>query len=171
MQLSLIFLPDKQFCRHPSPSCIYVSDSIRIYDKLAPTKDLALQTPSFVRMRWVDLVSGSTHAASRLSRVVKPCSMSASTPVHFHIRRWSVAHWLDSLENLLLWVELSFGRGVYPDQQDRGYDNDDRTYSRTSRLRSRSSLPAGNQLEEGQIRLHRPPCPPWRRHKAAWRTT
>ena len=44
-----------------------------IHDKLAPTKLLALQTPSFVRIRWVDLVSGSTHAASRSLRVMKPC--------------------------------------------------------------------------------------------------
>lgn len=32
----------------------------------------AIQGPSFVRIRWIDLVVGSIHAASRDSKVVKP---------------------------------------------------------------------------------------------------
>lgn len=42
------------------------------YDKLAPTRVCDLQTPSFVLIRCVVLVSGSTQAASSVSRVVKP---------------------------------------------------------------------------------------------------
>jgi hypothetical protein len=43
-----------------------------VYDKLAPTRVCDLQTPSFVLIRCVDLVSGSIQAASSVSRVVKP---------------------------------------------------------------------------------------------------
>jgi hypothetical protein len=43
-----------------------------LHDNEAPTKVGAMHTPSFVRIRWVDLLTGSTQAASRVSSVVKP---------------------------------------------------------------------------------------------------
>lgn len=42
------------------------------YDSVAATKLLGLHTPSFVTIRYAVPVAGSTHAASRFSRVVKP---------------------------------------------------------------------------------------------------
>jgi hypothetical protein len=57
---------------HTSNRCM-----ILIYDRLAPMNDFALQTPSLVRILWTDFVSGSTHAASRLSSVMKPCLSAA----------------------------------------------------------------------------------------------
>ena len=42
------------------------------YDKDAPTKLGATQTPSLVRILWTLLVPGLTQAASLVSRVVKP---------------------------------------------------------------------------------------------------
>ena len=42
------------------------------YDKDAPTKVGAIQIPSLVRILWTLLVAGLTHAASLVSRVVKP---------------------------------------------------------------------------------------------------
>lgn len=43
-----------------------------LYDKEAPTKFGATQMPSFVRILCTLFVSGLTHAASRVSSVVKP---------------------------------------------------------------------------------------------------
>ena len=43
-----------------------------VHDKEAPTKVGAMQTPSFVRIRWIDWLTGSTQAASCVSSVVNP---------------------------------------------------------------------------------------------------
>lgn len=56
------------------------------HDKLAPTKLFALHIPSFVRMRCVDFVSGSIHAASRLSRVRNPWSAPDQHSLAYGIR-------------------------------------------------------------------------------------
>ena len=43
-----------------------------VYDNEAPTKVGAMHTPSFVRIRWTDWLTGSTQAASWVSSVVNP---------------------------------------------------------------------------------------------------
>ena len=64
---------------------------ILIYDRLAPMNDFALQTPSLVRILWTDFVSGSTHAASRLSSVMNPWLLAHGRPTgHASLRvGWS----------------------------------------------------------------------------------
>ena len=51
---------------------IYFFSSHDAHDKDAPTKFGARQTPSFVRILCTVFVSGFTHAASRVSRVMNP---------------------------------------------------------------------------------------------------
>ena len=75
--LFMIISFSHRFHAYIQSSCFWI---IMIYDRLAPMNDFALQTPSLVRILWTDFVSGSIHAASRLSRVMKPCkSVQLST--------------------------------------------------------------------------------------------
>jgi hypothetical protein len=134
------------------------------YERLAPTNDLALQTPSLVLILWTDLVSGSTHAASRLSSVMKPC-MSDKVDACYK----ELTYRLDGLKDLLLGVELSLRLSVWS-ISSKSLVKNDIAYSRISRPQSRSSLLADCPLVEGQTR-HLPPCRLWRKHIEAWRTT
>jgi hypothetical protein len=80
-------------------------DSEGDYESDAPTKLLALQTPSFVLILCTDFVSGSTQAASRLSRVKKPCDRQRHGMIYIKPEE---TYRLNSLKYLFLRVELSF---------------------------------------------------------------
>ena len=58
---------DHSSCMTAHEPCI----AVYIYDKLAPTRVGAKHAPSFVRILCTLLLSGSTHAASRFSSVMK----------------------------------------------------------------------------------------------------
>ena len=82
------------------------------YDKVAPIKVGATQTPSLVRILWTPLVTGLIQAASLVSRVVKPGDAEIVVKKVSRKGDTMIRTGLDGLKNFLFGIHLRYRLGI-----------------------------------------------------------